>query len=71
MRCDDRHDDYIDNATENKMQKFTLTQLQEVMIGLRSHSDENSFAAWRMVFDEVHRRMGDDAFDKWCTSIGI
>lgn len=47
------------------MSKFTTEQLQAALILLRKKSDADSFAAYRMTFDELARRMGDD-FDAWC-----
>ena len=47
------------------MNKFTTTQLQTALIGLRARTDADGVAAWRMTFDEVCRRMGEDAFDAW------
>lgn len=49
------------------MEKFTTEQLKAALIELRetSHSD-----AWDMTFDEVCRRMGDEAFDAWCEAQG-
>ena len=51
----------------NKMlEKFTTEQLQESAIGLRDRCDPDGFIAYQMTFDELHRRMGDVAFDAWC-----
>lgn len=49
------------------MQKFTTSQLQAALISLRA-TNEND--AYEMTFDEVAKRMGDDAFDAWCESLG-
>lgn len=49
------------------MQKFTTAQLQAALIALRA-TNEND--AYEMTFNEVHRRMGDDAFDAWTDSLG-
>mgnify|MGYP000860247212 FL=1 len=53
------------------MGKFTTHQLQAAMIGLRARTDEASVAAYEMTFDEVARRMGDEAFDAWCEAQGF
>jgi hypothetical protein len=57
----------------NKMlAKFTTEQLKEALlgtqsaIGLRDRCDPDGFIAYQMTFDELHRRMGDVAFDAWC-----
>ena len=52
------------------MSKFTTAQLQQALIGLRTKNDAASLAAWDMTFDEVAKRMGDDAFDSWCVAQG-
>lgn len=45
------------------MEKFTTEQLKAALIELykTKHND-----AYEMTFEEVNRRMGDDAFDAWC-----
>lgn len=53
------------------MGKFTTKQLQDALIGLYGKKDADSNAAYQMTFDELHSRMGDDAFDAWCDSVGI
>ena len=58
-------------GTESKkMEKFTTEQLKQALIGLRAKNDADSEAAFEMAFDEVAERMGDDAFDAWCDSLG-
>ena len=52
------------------MQQFTTTQLQDALIGLRDRTDADAVAAWEMTFDEVARRMGDEAFATWCDQQG-
>ena len=52
------------------MEKYTTKQLQDAPIGLRARTDADSIAAYEMTFDEVAKRMGDDAFDMWCDSLG-
>lgn len=52
------------------MNKFTLKQLQDALIALHPRADDDAVAAFEMTFDEVHRRMGDEAFDAWCESQG-
>ena len=53
-----------------KMEKFTTEQLKQALIGLRAKNDEDSAEAFEMTFDEVCRRIGDEAFDEWCDSLG-
>lgn len=53
------------------MSKFTTQQLQDAMLGLYKKNDADSNAAYQMTFEELHRRMGDDAFDAWLDSVGI
>lgn len=53
------------------MGKFTTKQLQSALIGLYNNKDADSAAAYQMTFEELHSRMGDDAFDAWCDSVGI
>lgn len=53
------------------MDKFTTKQLQDALLGLYRKNDADSNAAYQMTFDELHRRMGDDAFDAWLDSVGI
>ena len=53
-----------------KMEKFTTEQLKQALIGLRAKNDEDSAEAFEMTFDEVAERMGDEAFDEWCDSLG-
>jgi len=53
------------------MNKFTTAQLQQALIGLRASTDADSIAAYEMTFDEVARRMGDEAFDAWCEAQGF
>lgn len=54
------------------MNKFTTKQLQDALIELyaRPASDVAAFAAYQMTFNEVHKRMGDDAFDAWLDQLG-
>ena len=52
------------------MDKFTTKQLQQAMIELRKLNDKDSIAAFEMTFDEVCSRIGDEAFDAWCESLG-
>jgi hypothetical protein len=53
------------------MEKFTTAQLQKALIGLRARTDADGEEAQRMTFDELHRRMGDEAFDAWCEAQGF
>ena len=47
------------------MSKYTTEQLKAALIGLRAMNTPDADAAFEMTFDEVHRRMGDEAFDAW------
>ena len=47
------------------MLKFTTTQLQAATIELFARNDADSTAAYQLAFDELHKRMGDTAFDAW------
>jgi len=53
------------------MDKFTTAQLQNALIELYKRPDIEAVAAYRMTFDELAVRMGDDAFDAWCETAGI
>lgn len=52
------------------MGKFTTKQLQDALIELRKKKDPDAQAAYRMVFDEVAERMGDERFDEWMDELG-
>jgi hypothetical protein len=56
---------------ELDMIKFTTEQLQDALVALYSRNDIASKAAYEMTFDEVAKRMGDEAFDAWCESVGF
>jgi len=53
------------------MPNFTTAQLQAALIGLRTKTDADSVTAYEMTFDEVAKRMGDEAFDAWCEKAGF
>lgn len=53
------------------MDKFTTKQLKEAMISLCSLKDDASFRAYQMVFDELHSRLGDEAFDSFCDAYSL
>ena len=61
------HHTQTESPGGRKMEKFTTEQLKAALIELR---DTNPGDAWAMTFDEVCRRMGDEAFDAWCESHG-
>lgn len=48
------------------MSKFTTVELKAALIELRN-GDQDAF---QMTFDEVARRMGDEAFDQFCEAQG-
>lgn len=52
------------------MTKFTISQLQAATIELRARTDKAGSATYRLAFDELNRRMGDEAFDAWCEAQG-
>ena len=47
------------------MKKYTLKQLQDAMVELYKRTDEDGEFAYRMAFEEILLRMGDEAFDAW------
>lgn len=53
------------------MSKFTTEQLQQALVGLHARNDAGSNDAYAMTFDELHRRMGDDAFDAFLDANGL
>ena len=53
------------------MNKFSTAQLKAALVELHKLNTEEAFKAYRMTFAELHRRMGDDAFDAWCDEVGI
>lgn len=53
------------------MNKFTTEQLKEALIGLYGRKDEDSNAAYALAFDELNRRMGDQAFDAFLDANGF
>lgn len=57
-------------AQIRELEKFTTAQLQNALIGLRARNDQEAVDAYEMTFDEVARRMGDEAFDAWCDKMG-
>jgi len=50
------------------MNKFTTAQLKAALIGLYSRNEPDAYA---MVFDELNRRMGDEAFDAFLDKSGL
>ncbi|MGL5483810.1 MAG: hypothetical protein ACRDC7_18155 [Aeromonas veronii] len=52
------------------MNKYTTEQLKASLITLRDMPGADAQAAYEMTFDEVARRMGDEAFDEWCEALG-
>ena len=48
------------------MNKYTTEQLKAALISLYGMNGDDASAAFEMTFDEVCRRMGDEAFDEWC-----
>ena len=50
------------------MNKFTTEQLKAALIDLYK---TNETGAYQLAFDELNRRMGDDAFDAWLDEVGI
>lgn len=53
------------------MNKFTTEQLKAALLGLRTRNDQDGNAAYALAFDELHSRMGDDAFDSWLDANGL
>ena len=56
---------------ERTMDKFTTKQLQDALVDLYAKNDEDSKVAYAMAFDELHRRMGDEAFDAFLDKHGL
>jgi len=48
------------------MEKYTTQQLKTALIGLYARNEPDAYA---MVFDELHQRMGDDAFDQFIDEV--
>lgn len=42
-----------------------------VVNSLYKRDDHDAVIAYRVTFDELERRMGDEQFDAWCESVGI
>lgn len=53
------------------MNKYSTGQLKAALIELHKRNDEAANRAYRMTFDELNARMGDDAFDAWLEEVGI
>lgn len=53
------------------MNKFTTAQLKAALVELHKMTTDDSAKAYRMAFDELNSRMGDDEFDAWCDEVGI
>ncbi len=53
------------------MNKYTTEQLQAALIGLYARKDEDANAAYRMTFEELNKRMGDEAFDQFLDTNNI
>jgi hypothetical protein len=51
------------------MNKFTTQQLKDAFIELAARKDAD--AAYRLAFDELERRLGDDEFDSFLDSVGV
>jgi|GEM_PF-3223908 len=57
------------NKTQgHKMNKYTTAQLKAALVELHKMDE---LAAYQLAFNELNRRMGDDAFDAWCDEVGI
>lgn len=54
-----------------QMNKFNTEQLKTALIGFSKLNDEDSNAAFQITFDELHKRMGDEAFDKFLDENGM
>ena len=53
------------------MSKYTTEQLKAALIELHKMNSEDAGRAFRIAFDELNARMGDDAFDSFLDSTGI
>ena len=53
------------------MEKFTTSQLKAAFLELAKKRDEDSNRAYRLCFDVLNSRMGDDKFDAFLDQHGI
>ena len=53
------------------MEKFTTSQLKKAFLELAKKTDEDSNRAYRLCFDVLNARMGDDKFDSFLDKNGI
>jgi len=53
------------------MGKFTISQLKKAFLELAKKKDEDSNRAYRLCFDALNARMGDDKFDAFLDQHGI
>jgi hypothetical protein len=53
------------------LKNFTTAQLQAALIALYRREDADAAQAYRMTFDELQARMGDESFDAWCEAQGL
>jgi hypothetical protein len=61
----------LKRTKELQMNKFTTEQLKEALIGLYARKDADSNAAYALAFEELNRRMGDQAFDAFLDQNGL
>lgn len=53
------------------MEKFTTQQVKNALIELQKMKSEDAFRAYRMAFEELNERLGDDAFDAFLDANGL
>lgn len=53
------------------MEKYTTAQLKAALIELRKRDDKDAVLAYRMAFDALADRLGDEEFDKWMDEVGF
>lgn len=53
------------------MKKYTTQQLKDAIIGMIKMKGEDVALAHRMACEELEKRIGGDAFDEWCDSVGL
>lgn len=53
------------------MNKFTTEQLKAALLELYKRNDQDSNAAYALAFEELNRRMGDQAFDAFLDANGL
>ena len=53
------------------MNKFTVKQLKEAMVELYGKKDEESNMAYRIAFDLLEQKIGEEALDQFLDAYGM